>query len=113
MEQSSAVSPNIPQTPPGQAPLPQREKSSIGPLIGTLIIVLIIAAGGLYFWGAKLNSMNSNNLPPLILGDDSAGLPPTSSSDSVAAIEMDVSATDMDTLEREVGADMQAIDSSM
>lgn len=110
MEQSANMG-----TPPGsQAPLPPSPKGAIGPLVGTAIIIVLLVAGGLYFWGAKLNQNASmNNAPPVILGDDSAGLPPTSSSDAVAAIEADVSATDVDRLDAEIEADMKAAESSM
>lgn len=107
---------NPPASPTPQMPEPSvsaPEKSSVGPVIGALIIVLLLAAGALYFWGAQLNKGGVNNAPPTILGDDSAGLPPTRSSDTVADIEADISATDMDTFEGEVEADMQAIESSM
>lgn len=107
IDQSQASTQSVPQ-----APQPAPEKSSIGPLVGILIIVLILGLGGLYFWGAKLNTEQSNDTPPLILGDDSAGLPPTTSSDTVADIETDVNATNMDTFESEVEADMQAVESS-
>lgn len=102
-------------TPPApQTPLAPPEKSSVGPLVGTAIIIAILAVGGLYFWGSKLNKEGAmNNTPPVILGDDSAGLPPTSSSDTVASIEADVSATDLDRLDAEIEADMKAAESSM
>lgn len=105
-----------PQSGAPQAPEPSvsvPEKSSVGPIVGALIILVILAAGGLYFWGAKLNKDRANNAPPMILGDDSAGLPPTRSSDSMADIEADVAATDMNTFESGVEADMQAVDSSL
>ncbi len=32
----------------------QRDKGGFGPIIGILIIVALIAFGGLYFWGSKM-----------------------------------------------------------
>jgi hypothetical protein len=48
------------------------QKSSAGPVIGALVVVLLLVLGALYFWGAHLNQKNNpeNNLP-LIPGDTS------------------------------------------
>lgn len=90
------------------------EKSSMGPLIGAAIIILLIIAGGLYLWGSQVNQARQNvNVPPMILGDDARALPPTSSSDAVADINADIEATDLGMMETEIESDMRAVESSI
>lgn len=93
------------------------QSSSTGPLIGALIIILLLAFGALYFWGAKLNDGNANP-PPLILGNDtaidessdaSAGLPPQQTSDDAAAIEADLQAMNIDQLNSQTATNLQGI----
>lgn len=85
-----------------------------GPLIGIGIILILIILGGLYAWNSYLMSVQQDVTPlPLILGDDSAGLPPTSSSDAVADIDADVKATDVDTMNSQINADFQAAQSAL
>ena len=45
-------------TPPEIKPdhmLPPHQAQPVGPILGTVIIVLLLIAGALYFWGARLN----------------------------------------------------------
>lgn len=102
---------SIPPQPAAVAPAP---KKSVGPVIGALIVLLVLILGGLYLWGSKLERDAMNN-PPFILGDQNtdAGLPPTSESDEVSAIEADINSTDLATFESEVNADMQAAAGSL
>ena len=65
MEQTPNTSP-ITQSPP---PKP----SSAGPIIGTIIVIIVLGLGALYFWGARLNERVPNN-PPLIPGDESTAM---------------------------------------
>ena len=51
--------------------LPPGKKSSVGPVVGIIIIIVLLIIGAFYFWGAHLNAQNSGNTPPLILGDPS------------------------------------------
>lgn len=106
-----------------QMPPPQNEphKSSIGPVAGAIIVILLLIAGGLYFWGAQLNKQE--NLPPFIPSDDSAqqgddatitsdtsaGLPQQSSSDDVSSIESDANAMNMDQLNAQNSAELNNI----
>jgi len=43
----------------GFAHAEQEKKSAVGPTIGTVIIVILLIAGGLYFWGAQLNKQET------------------------------------------------------
>lgn len=50
--------------------LPEGHRSSpIGPWIGTIIIVVLLAFGALYFYGEYLNNKNATQEVPLIQGD--------------------------------------------
>jgi hypothetical protein len=102
---------NTPASAPTQASASQH---GTGPLIGTGIIIVLIICGGLYAWHMYLTtSQMEQNTLPLILGDDREGLPPTSSSDSVSEIEADIEATDLDALDAQVEADLQAVESTL
>lgn len=101
------------QMPPPQEP----QKASVGPIAGAVIVILLLIAGGLYFWGAQLNKQDealpfipSNDALPQentsVTGDTSAGLPAQSESDDVSAIEADVNAMDMTQFESQNSAEM-------
>ena len=52
--------------------LPEGHRSSIGPLVGAVIVIVLLAFGALYFYGEYLNSQNNPQEVPLIQGDISA-----------------------------------------
>ena len=99
---------------------PAPPKHSIGPVAGAIIVILLLIAGGLYFWGAQLNQQQ--DMPPYIPSDDmstndsanitadtGAGLPPQSSSDDVSSIEADAHAMNMEQLDASNSAEMNGI----
>ena len=45
----------------------------VGSIIGAIIIIILLAFGAFYFWGARLNQID-NNPPPLILGNETASV---------------------------------------
>jgi hypothetical protein len=100
-------------------PAPEPHKSSIGPMAGAVIVILLLIAGGLYFWGAQLNKQDDalpfipsdDTLPQenMMTSDTSAGLPAQSSSDDVSAIEADANAMDMTQFESQNSAEMNNI----
>lgn len=54
----------INETPSQAAPASEpTESKSFGPIIGILIIVALLAFGGLYFWGSSMQGSNSGTLP--------------------------------------------------
>ncbi|MDZ4226980.1 MAG: hypothetical protein U1D26_00715 [Patescibacteria group bacterium] len=55
--------------------LPPAHRTSAGPIIGVIIIVLLLVVGALYFWGSHLNSDNSPDQLPLIPGDSPTTTP--------------------------------------
>jgi hypothetical protein len=50
--------------------LPPAQKSSAGPVVGIIIILVLLIAGALYFWNTGLNTPDAPL--PLIPGDPSA-----------------------------------------
>lgn len=52
--------------------VPAAQKSSVGPIVGIVIIVALLIGGALYFWGAHLNAQDPEKELPLILGDASS-----------------------------------------
>ena len=102
----------------GDAPEAEK-KSGVGAVVGTIIIILLLALGALYFWGARLNE-KTDNPPPYILGSESepqsdaaAGLPAQSASDKAADIYADLQAMDMDQLEFETVSSQQSFNSEI
>ena len=98
-------------------PNPQPPKHSpIGPIAGAIVVILILAVGGLYFWGAKLNQdmtqdtpfiPGDQNLPASGADSDSTGgLPPQGTSDEVSSIEADFNAMNMNQLDAQTSADL-------
>lgn len=86
-------------------------RKPVGAWVGTVIVILVLALGALYFWGAKLNTDNPDNLP-FILGNetsaDESWLPESNNSDDAASIEAELRATDMNGFESQTNADMDA-----
>lgn len=89
------------------------EKKHVGPLIGIIIIVVVIILGGLYFWGQKVNNVApQENTADSMTAEKVAGqadeslnaLKTQGTSDSVADIEADLSATVLNGLDAEVGS---------
>lgn len=99
-------------------PQPQEpHKSSIGPLAGAIIVILLLVGGGLYFWGAQLNKQEdampfipSNDTQDVSsTSDTDAGLPPQGESDDVSSIEADANAMNMSQFESQNSAEMNNI----
>ena len=43
---------------------PHAERSSVGRFVGAVIIILLLAFGALYFWGAYLNEQGAEGPQP-------------------------------------------------
>jgi len=53
---NNKAAPEMQETMPEEIPQEMAPKSGgMGPLIGVIIVVVLIALGGLYFWGGQLN----------------------------------------------------------
>jgi len=60
------------------------ETKAFGPIIGILIIVTLLAFGGLYFWGSSMQSNTSGTLP----GDDYSASYLENTTPTIESIEM-------------------------
>lgn len=101
---------------------PEPPKGGVGPIAGAIVVILLLAAGGLYFYGAKLNEKNQmdNNIPYIPSeemtptggadSDTSSGLPPQSASDDAAAIEADLDAMNFSEFEAQTSTDIENFD---
>lgn len=83
-------------------------KSSIGSIIGTIIIIAIIILGGLYFWGkrveeAKLKeSLVTDTTAPTVDNSEAAVIKSVSPADDLDSIQADLNATNLNNLGAEV-----------
>ncbi len=81
-------------------------KSSIGSIIGTIIIIAVIILGGLYFWGKRIEESKMNQ--ELISGSEDVQINEASvirsvnSSDDLNSIESDLNNTKLDNLGEEM-----------
>ena len=73
-----------------------RAERPMGPLIGSIIVVLLIVLGGLYFWGERLNKENAQSAATPDVALDTLRTQDTS--DELAALEADAEATDFSSL---------------
>lgn len=97
---------------------PQTEEGShMGPVIGTVIIIAILIFGGLYFWGAQINEQNLEDITEEDVlpagGGDVQTNDDLSNSDEPAAIEEDFNDTDLQQLEADFEADLEAMEQSL
>lgn len=81
-----------------------QKDSTVGPLIGSIVIILIVIVGGLYFWGALVTSKKSEIENQEILQEQTNTVEieqaaKQSSSDEVDSIEADLQATNIDELD--------------
>lgn len=58
-------------------------KGGMGPLIGSIIVIVILVIGAIYFWGDKLNKQETPSEPAAAL----------SSADDTATLEQDLNNT--------------------
>lgn len=89
------------------------EESSMGPIIGAIIIVLILIIGGLYFWGQNLvqnEDVADDDMEELLDEDEvTEELQEQSSSDEVDDIEADLEASSYE----EIDADLANIEEEL
>ncbi|MBI1975545.1 MAG: hypothetical protein HYS59_00910 [Candidatus Vogelbacteria bacterium] len=84
----------------------QEQQQGVGPLFGIIIIVLVLVLGGLYYAGSRPSGQSAQTAEEILAQDDASleNLLVQQSSDGVASIEADLSATDLDGLDAEIGA---------
>ncbi len=86
------------------------KKKSVGPIIGIAIIVIIIIFGGLYYWGAQINTQEIKDEQESLTAEQIESqedlsvkqLETQSTSDEIADIETDINATDLENLDQEL-----------
>ncbi len=92
------------------------EKSSIGSIIGTIIIIAVIILGGLYFWGKrieeskakeKLLQESAQQTPQVSEQTESAKIKAVSGSDDLNSIEADLNSTNLNGLDSELNVQLQ------
>lgn len=88
----------------GMPPVTNNEGKKIGPIIGTLVIIIVIIIGALYFFGNRLDSQlpntNENVIPAR---NDSADTLPEATNQDV---------TDEASLDADLDSQLKDIDSS-
>ncbi len=88
-----------------------QNKSSIGSIIGTVIIIAIIILGGLYFWGKRIEESKANaelvSEASTTQTNESENVSKTSSSDDLDSIDADLEATNLNDLDAEMNAQAQ------
>lgn len=94
-------------------------KSSIGSIIGTVIVIAVIILGGLYFWGkrideAKLQQESTlqqaqlENTPSTSQNtSEASNISNVSNSDDVNSLEAELKATNLDGLGAELDAELE------
>lgn len=87
-------------------------KSSIGSIIGTIIVIAVIILGGLYFWGKRIDEgrakidLVSNETAEIVVDEndaESASIKSVTNSDELIDIEADLNSTNLENL----GAELQ------
>ena len=92
---------------------PQKNESSIGPIIGTIIVIAIIILGGLYFWGKRIDEAKlkqdlvtiEEEVPTPQASDENLeanAIKSVSASDDVTSLEAELNATNFDGLSAEL-----------
>ncbi len=84
-----------------------RRDGTAGPLIGSIIIVLIILVGGLYFWGSMIVDRKNEIESEAVMEEQTKdaeveAITSQSSSDEASSIEADLNATDLDSVDAEI-----------
>ena len=82
-----------------QAPLPETPKKQYGPLIGIIIIVGLLAVGGLYLWGMQLMQSDETMTPQAQSDQVKEDLQTYGTSDDLNSIEADLEATSIDNID--------------
>lgn len=94
----------------------EQNKSSIGSIVGTIIIIALIILGGLYFWGKQMqeaksvqNITTNETVPGNETTDTSeaAVIKSTSSSDDLDSLDADLQNTNTANLDTELNAQAQ------
>ena len=110
----ASSTPSNTSIPPVNIPIITPEnKSSIGSIIGTVIVIALIILGGLYFWGKRIDEAKLKQ--DLVSNEEEASstfteenmeanaIMSVSGSDDLVSIEAELKATNLDNLGAELG----------
>jgi hypothetical protein len=97
--------------------------SRLGPVLGVLVVILVLILSGLYLWGATLSKQLPqkevsvqfpNNEPETTRAvADTQILTTTSPSDELSAIETDLGATNLDSLDSDLDVASRELDGAL
>ena len=107
-EVPSTMSPQTPNQNQEAAPAPK--SGGKGPMVGIVVIIILLIFGGLYFWGASLNSAQLNEDT---IFDEAANNDIAAPSDEPAQIESDLDAFNTDDFEAQLDADLEALEAEL
>ncbi len=84
-----------------------QKDSTVGPLIGSIIVILIIIVGGLYFFGSLISAKKVEVQTEQVLEEQNEKMQieqtaKQSQSDDVSSIEADLNATNVDTVDKDL-----------
>lgn len=84
-----------------------QKDSTVGPLIGSIVIILIVIVGGLYFWGALITNKKAEIRNTDLLEEQADALEieqaaQQSTSTDIGSIEADLNATNVDGLDGDI-----------
>ncbi len=85
-----------------------QQKSSVGSIIGTIIIIAIIILGGLYFWGKRIEESKETeslvNETSQIESEEmeATAIKSVTTSDDLGSIEADLQNTNFDDMKPEL-----------
>lgn len=83
-------------------PQTNKKEGSVGPIIGSVIIILLIIMGGLYFWGSIIQRQNEN-----------AARQRQMRTEDLSGIEKDLNETNIDTLDSEMDSIEAELDAAL
>jgi len=93
----------------------EENKSSVGGILGTIIIIALIVLGGLYFWGKRIEEsknaqkLTTDNMPTVEQNatSEAAVIKSINTSDDVDSIDADLKNTKLDNLSQELDVQVQ------
>ena len=91
----------------------EKNKSSIGSIIGIIIIIAIIILGGLYFWGKRIEESKTkqdlvtDTTESAMEQSEASVIQSTSTSDDLDSINTDLNSTNLNNLGAEANTQTQ------
>lgn len=101
MDFSNNQTNGFPNTMPGA--MPPKKEGVVGPIIGSIVIIVILVLGALYFYGSIVERRQTQNTPA----------PALSESTRVADIEADLSVPELDTVDADMAELEAEIDAAL